>query len=376
MRKTLNTIIAIALVGLFPALSLYAGTQGDGYTKENAVLIATQFMKSSPTYSFDGIEDSIAVISVDTARMPYSWMITIKFTSRNSGYGNRTDQMVLTVLTDHEMVILVQDDQVISAKTDGKFDEINETFLDQDTPENAEEIALEWLRNAPTFSFDGIEGSMKVDEIVIAESYPVQYFITISFDCSHPGYGDRTDQVLAQVITSHKAVVVVSSGVVRSAVIDEVWNEMEVLDAPVLYVTPDMFPEFAVQYILNNYVVDPETEVVSSWTEIDESGSLVGYTVIIYEAGNWVVKVEYPVVAEPIYKVSVNYTGESSFSWIGSIDTRGETTTEFTDLEAKEQLLLLPGEAVEIAVTYVFSNYEELSDVEKPSRWIEEGVRQ
>ena len=241
-------------------------------------------------------------------------------------------------------------------------------------PENAEEIALEWLRIAPTFSFDGIEGSMKVDETVIAESYPVQYFITISFDCSHPGYGDRTDQILAQVITSHKAVVVVSSGVVRSAVIDEVWNEMEVLDAPVLYVTPDMFPDFAVQYILNNYVVDPETEVVSSWTEIDESGSLVGYTVIIYEAGNWVVKVEYPVVAEPIYKISVNYTGESSFSWIGSIDTQGETITEFTDLEAKEQLLLLPGEAVEIAVTYVFSNYEELSDVEKPSRWIEEGV--
>ena len=44
----------------------------------------------------------------------------------------------------------------------------------------------------------------------------------------------------------------VSSGVVRSAVIDEVWNEMEVLDAPVLYVTPDMFPDFAIQYILNN----------------------------------------------------------------------------------------------------------------------------
>ena len=210
MSKTLNTIIAIALVGLFPALSLYAGTQGDGYTKENAVLIATQFLKGSPTFSFDGIEDSIEVISVDTVRMPYSWMITIKFTSRNGGYGDRTDQMVLTVLTDHEMVILVQEDQVISAKTDGKFDEINEVFLDQDTPENSEGIALEWLRNAPTFSFDGIEGSMKVDEIVIAESYPVQYFITISFDCSHPGYGDRIDQVLAQVITSHKAVVVVS----------------------------------------------------------------------------------------------------------------------------------------------------------------------
>ena len=130
MSKTINTIIAIILVGLFPALSLYVGTQGNGYTKENAVLIATQFLKGSPTYSFDGIEDSIEVISVDTVRMPYSWMITIKFTSRNGGYGDRTDQMVLTVLTLHEMVILVQEDQVIWAKTDGKFDEINEVFLD------------------------------------------------------------------------------------------------------------------------------------------------------------------------------------------------------------------------------------------------------
>ena len=65
--------------------------------------------------------------------------------------------MLLTALTDHEMVILVQEGQVISAKTDGKFDEINEVILDQNTAENAEEIALEWLRNAPTFSFDGID---------------------------------------------------------------------------------------------------------------------------------------------------------------------------------------------------------------------------
>lgn len=59
MSKIINTIVAIALVSLFPALSLYAGTQGQVYTRDQTVMVAEDFIKDSPTYSFDGIKDSI-----------------------------------------------------------------------------------------------------------------------------------------------------------------------------------------------------------------------------------------------------------------------------------------------------------------------------
>lgn len=92
--------------------------------------------------------------------------------------------------------------------------------------DEALEIALSLLENAPTYSFDGIEGSMEVIELNIAESWPVQYFITIKFDCRQAGYGDRTGMVLAQVITTHEASLRVVEGKVTSAILDGEWDEI------------------------------------------------------------------------------------------------------------------------------------------------------
>ncbi len=324
MSKTLNTIIAIALVGLFPALSIYAGTQGDVYTEENAVLSATQFLKGSPTYSFDGIEETIDVVNVDTLRMPYAWSVTIKFTSRNGGYGNRAGQMVLTALTEHEMVIVVQKDVVLSARTDGVFDEINEVLLDQNTPENAEEIALEWLRNAPTFSFDGIEGTMIVEDVVIAESYPVQYFIKISFDCSHPGYGDRSGLVLAQVITGHKARITVSDGEVRNAIIDDTWNEFNQGEDSPAILTPEEAVNIIVDYLKENYAEASELEITEEWSIANTTPEgLLGSSSLEYSGDGWNIKISWPVVWKPTYMVEVEH-GE--FAWSGTVDQDGLVT--------------------------------------------------
>lgn len=42
----------------------------------------------------------------------------------------------------------------------------------------------------------------------------------------HAAYGDRTGQMVAQVITPHRAKVVVSPGEVTRAVMDRVWDMM------------------------------------------------------------------------------------------------------------------------------------------------------
>lgn len=321
MSRTLNTIIAIALVGLFPALSIYAGSQGDGFTQENAVLIATQFLQGSPTFAFDGMEDTIEVVDVVTLRMPYAWSVTIKFTSRNGGYGDRTDQMVLTVLTEHEMVIIVQEGQVISAKTDGVFDEINEVMLDQNTPENAETIALEWLRNAPTFSFDGIAGTMLVEDIVIMESYPVQYLVKITFDCSHAGYGDRSDLVLAQVITNHKAVVKVVDGNVVSAIIDDTWDELNEGEDSSAILTPEEAVDILVDYLRENYPEASDLEITPEWSIANTSPEgIIGSSSLEYSGDGWTIKISWPVVWKPTYMVEVEH-GE--FTWSGTVDQDG-----------------------------------------------------
>lgn len=89
-----------------------------------------------------------------------------------------------------------------------------------------EEVAKDFLINAPTFRFDGMPETLNVTSAMILESYPPQYVFTITFDSRHAGYGDRTGQALAQVITKHTAVIRVVEGRVVSAVLDNQWDEL------------------------------------------------------------------------------------------------------------------------------------------------------
>ena len=97
----------------------------------------------------------------------------------------------------------------------------------EDTMSNdkTDEIAKNFIINAPTFKFDGMPESLNITSIIVLQSYPPQYMITITFESRHAGYGDRTGQALAQVITKHTAIVRVVQGKVTSAVTDNQWDE-------------------------------------------------------------------------------------------------------------------------------------------------------
>jgi hypothetical protein len=95
-----------------------------------------------------------------------------------------------------------------------------------DPSARAVEIARESLTQAPTFKFDGMPETLQVTDVVVLESFPEQYVVTLTFDSRHAGYGDRTGLVLAQVITSHVAVIRVVQEQVVSAVLDQQWNEL------------------------------------------------------------------------------------------------------------------------------------------------------
>ena len=97
------------------------------------------------------------------------------------------------------------------------------------TPEELEaiDIAQGFLAKTPTFVFDGIKDSIgSIPPIQVLKSYPPQYVMQYGFDSSHAGYGDRTGQVLAQVITPHVIEITVSDKKVTSAIIDKSWDEL------------------------------------------------------------------------------------------------------------------------------------------------------
>lgn len=367
MNKTKTWLTAILVIGALPALSIYAWQTTPVFNEQAAVKTATSFLSEAPTYSWDGVGGSIRVLDSYKAQTPDAvWTVVIEFTCAHAGYGERSDQMVATVVTDHVIAITVEDGSVVEAVVDDEWDELRQTPVihDDTTPAEAEELAMEFVMSSPTFSFDGVLGSIKVVDIVAAESYPVQYFITVSFECSHAGYGDRTGQVLAQVITPHVMRLTVSDGWVLSAVIDGVWDEVNQREKVVSeLLPPEMARDVAVAYVIEHYELSGLT-VPSDWDEIHEGGvpELIGYTKLMYTAGDWTVYVGHAVVARPVYEVEIEFSGEPAFKWNGTVDQSSTVTEQYNSLEPTQTDILGPEEARDIAVEYVKTNHPELME--------------
>jgi len=86
------------------------------------------------------------------------------------------------------------------------------------------ELAEDWIREAPTYRYDG--SGLEFVSYVQQESNPVRHVFTYNFTSSHAGYGNRSEQVTAQVITEHSIKITIVDGNVASAVIDEKWDEV------------------------------------------------------------------------------------------------------------------------------------------------------
>ncbi|MDP2919237.1 MAG: DUF4382 domain-containing protein [Dehalococcoidia bacterium] len=92
------------------------------------------------------------------------------------------------------------------------------------TVENSQKIAEDFLKNSPTFAFDGIKESFTLMTKTMVRDNTWQFIF--EFDSRQAGYGDRTGRMLAQVITHHQALVTIENGNVTEAILDGKWNEM------------------------------------------------------------------------------------------------------------------------------------------------------
>lgn len=89
------------------------------------------------------------------------------------------------------------------------------------------EIAQDFVRNSPTYEFDG--SNLNHTETLYPEvaGHPDLYTFVFEFRSSHGGYGDRTGEPVTQVITPHRAHITVDNGNVTNAVLDQEWDMIE-----------------------------------------------------------------------------------------------------------------------------------------------------
>lgn len=89
------------------------------------------------------------------------------------------------------------------------------------TEQQSKETAKSFVEDSATYKFDGSGLSFKES---IPMDCPYCWQFAFEFQSSAAGYGNREGMMLAQVITSHKAVVTVTEGKVDSAILDGKWD--------------------------------------------------------------------------------------------------------------------------------------------------------
>ncbi len=230
--RSITVLTAIILAAMIVPTSIYTiQNPKTGISVTSPEEVALAYIRDGPTFRFDGMTSTLKVTDVVINKSnPPQYVVTVGFQCLHSGYGDRAGQVLLQIITPHTAVATVVEGKVVSSVIDGTWNEAAQRpVLNDDIKPVIEAIALDWLLNAPTFNFDGVASSAKVVDSWLAMTFAAPSFwgVTIEFDTLHAGYGDRSGQFLAQVITHHVARIHVTEGAVNFAEIDGAWDEVK-----------------------------------------------------------------------------------------------------------------------------------------------------
>jgi len=357
-----------------PTSIFAAQNPGQGISKPGD--IALNYIRDGLTFSFDGITTTLKIVNVITDKSdPSKFAVTINFQCLHGGYGDRTDQILTQEITPHVAVVTIIGGKVVSAIIDGSWNEVAQRpVTNGDMKATVEAIALRWLVNAPTFKFDGVEGSAKVVDSWLAMTFAAPSFweVTIEFDCLHAGYGDRSDQILAQAITHHEATIHVTDGSIKYVIIDNTWDEVKQVEVtPVSAILlPEQARDIAIEYVIQKFGF--EGTLSSDWTVEDLTPQgLVGSQKTRYTSGGWVVTIEHAVVLKPTYTVTVE--NGATISWAGSVDQSGFVQWDGLTHPSVPQLIYTPDIARKMCLDYLIANHPEVA-TQIPIEWTEKNL--
>lgn len=146
--------VVLVILGIFiSTASMYAMAKkpnGDySNTDNNIEQRAIDFLVRVPTFSFDGVPESIEVISTYTLEsFPEQHVVVLFFETTHSGWGNREGTFIAQVITLHTIKITIVEDEVVEALIDDKWDELKQEVIIPEElllPEFAKEKAIQHI---------------------------------------------------------------------------------------------------------------------------------------------------------------------------------------------------------------------------------------
>ncbi len=122
--KRLGLVAAHLMVACMVPAGIYAA-QNAPAPEDKAEAVALKFLKSSATFSFDGIPSSLTAAGVEPTG-DGGYTVEVGFDCLHGGYGDRDGVIVTQAITPHTASVKVVDGKVVEATIDQKWDEVGQ----------------------------------------------------------------------------------------------------------------------------------------------------------------------------------------------------------------------------------------------------------
>jgi hypothetical protein len=317
-----GVVIQATIDGVWDAMA-QKHVESEDPDAENAIEIALEFLRNGATFKFDGIEETIDVEETRILESyPVQYIVMINFDSSHAGYGDRAGQILAQVVTPHSAWIKVVNGEVVSAILDNTWDELNQKDKQNELIpiEQAKDLVIQYILEKYDIKVPVPEEwtfAILTPEGLVGAS--TQQFV---------GSGWEMNISFPAVITPIYAISVSYTGETNFAwegTVDQLCNLRETsttLKPEILM--PEDARDIAVEYIIMNMEAMKGIEIPSGWIAEETTPSgLVGFSSRKYMCEGWTINVSNPVVWKPIYQVEIEYTGEFTFSWDGTVDQSG-----------------------------------------------------
>src|SRR5512139_885531 len=120
MKRT--TLRIAGMVLLASAVVVFTGSYPPLPDEQTSERVARSYLTNGPTFRFDGIRTSLTLMAVVKLRIPYGWEYRYRFECSHSGYGDRSKQKLLQVVTPHTARVRVIHGRVVAAIVDDAWD--------------------------------------------------------------------------------------------------------------------------------------------------------------------------------------------------------------------------------------------------------------
>jgi hypothetical protein len=137
--------------------------------------------------------------------------------------------------------------------------------------------------------------------------------------------------------------------------------------------TPESARDAIISYIISRYGLN--VEAPKSWTVVDTTPEgLLGYQTLQYTSGEWRVVVKHGLTLTPIYSISIQYSGDDSFTWMGTLEMKISNEEYETNINNPDAPTYYTTEdARDMALKFIQANHP-YARVELPSKWVESNL--